>query len=100
MGKRQTLTFTKAGADYNQINTDLFAAMNNTTFESYSVNTNSQRTVTHSFDSDTNTLTVIRDWTNDSDYNTYLTMYSSERTTTQTALEADGFTVTESVEDL
>ena len=100
MGKRQTLTFTKAGADYNQINTDLFAAMNNTTFESYSVNTDSQRTVTHSFDSDTNTLTVIREWTNDSDYNTYLTTYSSERTTTQTALEADGFTVTESVADL
>ena len=100
MTKRQTLTFHNPSIDnYTDVVFGIADDMQDSDFVDYIRSIRVSSNVDYLWDDDTSTLTCTRTWT-DSDYNSYITNWGSNRDATRARLESRGYTLSEEVEDL
>lgn len=101
MAIQQTVTATKAGstfANFDEALAAYSASANSSALQTTltSLRTDGDFVPNDSFDADTQTLTMIRTWNEDA-YNAYVAAQSSARPAAKANLEADGWTVSQSV---
>lgn len=100
MTKRQTLTFHKPTVDdFNSMVFSIADDMQDTDFVDYIQSIRISTNVDYLWNDETATLTCTRTW-DDSDYNSYITTWESNRDATRARLETEGYVLSEVVEDL
>lgn len=101
MAIQQTITASKAGsafADFNEALAAYSASANSAALETtlISSKTNGDFESSDSFDADTQTITMVRTWNEDA-YNAYVAAQSSTRPAAKANLEADSWTVEQTI---
>lgn len=101
MAIQQTITATKAGgtfADMDEANVAYGVSANASDLKDVidAAETNGDFVRSGSFDAETQTLTLIRTWNEDA-WNAYVAANGTERPSAQANLEADGWTVSQSI---
>ena len=97
--KRQTITFQKESiSSLADMKSDIRQKMSDSA-ASYILSIHDISNTGYNWNIDENKMTMIRTW-EDKDYDSYITNWSNSKKETVNKLKADGYTFTETIEDI